>query len=114
MVEEGVDVPKCNAVIRFDFPPNFRSYIQSKGRARARVSQYLLYIEEGEEQGKRFADLKDYHALESELQNICKGRGVPGEEDILRRMEEFVEPYMPYGKDGAKMTLGSSLAAVHR
>ena len=29
VLEEGVDVPKCNLVIRFDFPQNFRSYIQS-------------------------------------------------------------------------------------
>ena len=114
VVEEGVDVPHCNSVIRFDFPPNFRSYIQSKGRARARVSQYILYIEDGEEKGRRLHDLNDYHLLEKELQSICQGRGVPGEEDILRRMEDFVEPYMPYGKDGAKAFLGTSLAAVHR
>lgn len=114
VVEEGVDVPKCNLVLRFDFPPNFRSYIQSKGRARARMSQYILYIEDGEEKERRQHDLDDYHVLEKELQNICQGRIVPGEEEILRRMEEFVEPYMPYGKDGAKALLGSSLATVHR
>ena len=114
VVEEGVDVPKCNSVVRFDFPPNFRSYIQSKGRARAKVSKYLLFIEEGEEKEKRFADLKDYNALEKELQNICKGRSVPGEEDILKRMEEFVEPYMPFGKEGAVTMLGSSLSLIHR
>lgn len=113
VLEEGVDVPKCNSVVRFDFPPNFRSYIQSKGRARARVSKYLLFIEEGDENRKRLSDLKDYHALEKELQNICKGRSVPGEEDVLKRMEEFVKPYMPYGEDGAAAMLGSSLSIIH-
>ena len=114
VIEEGVDVPQCNLVVRFDFPPNFRSYIQSKGRARAKVSKYLLFIEEGEERERRFGDLDNYHVLEKELQNICKGRGVPGEEDVLKRMEEVVEPYMPYGKDGAMATLGSCLASLHK
>ncbi len=32
VLEEGVDVPRCNLVVRFDMPSNFRSYIQSKVR----------------------------------------------------------------------------------
>lgn len=42
VVEEGLDVPKCNLVVRFDFPKTFQSYIQSKGRARAGQSQYII------------------------------------------------------------------------
>ncbi len=114
VVEEGVDVPKCNSVIRFDFPPNFRSYIQSKGRARARESKYILLLEEGEEGGKRQAELRDYTDLEKELQSICQGRCVPGEEDILRRMEELVTPYRPYGPEGPVAMLANSLSLVHR
>lgn len=30
LLEEGVDVPKCNLVIRFDVPKDYRSYSQSK------------------------------------------------------------------------------------
>lgn len=114
VVEEGVDVPKCNSVIRFDFPPNFRSYIQSKGRARARKSKYILLLEEGEEGRKRQAELRDYNALEKELQSICRGRSVPGEEDILRRMEELVTPYRPYGHEGPVAMLANSLSLIHR
>ncbi|CAF1143272.1 unnamed protein product [Rotaria sp. Silwood1] len=36
VVEEGLDIPKCNLVFRFNRPPNFSSYMQSKGRARAK------------------------------------------------------------------------------
>lgn len=43
VVEEGLDVPKCNLVVRFDFPKTYQSYIQSKGRARAKQSQYIIF-----------------------------------------------------------------------
>ena len=48
VVEEGIDVPACNLVVKFDFPTTFRSYIQSKGRARKSGSRYVLLIEEGD------------------------------------------------------------------
>ena len=39
VVEEGIDVPSCNLVIKFDFPQTFRSFVQSRGRARQRGSR---------------------------------------------------------------------------
>ena len=45
VVEEGLDIPKCNVVCRFDFPKNFRSYVQSKGRARAKDSRYYMLVD---------------------------------------------------------------------
>ena len=48
VVEEGLDVPKCNFVVRFDFPKNFGSYVQSKGRARAKDSKYYMLVDEKE------------------------------------------------------------------
>ena len=54
VVEEGIDVPSCNLVVKFDFPQTFRSYIQSKGRARKQGSQYIMMVEKGdrEKEGK--------------------------------------------------------------
>jgi len=46
VLEEGIDVPKCNLVIHFNVPQVYRSYVQSKGRARAQDAYYLLMIEE--------------------------------------------------------------------
>ena len=48
VVEEGLDIPKCNVVCRFDFPKNYRSYVQSKGRARAKGSRYYMLVDEKE------------------------------------------------------------------
>ena len=45
VLEEGIDVTQCNLVIRFDPILTFRSYLQSKGRARAKPSKYIVMIE---------------------------------------------------------------------
>lgn len=31
VIEEGVDIPQCLLVLRYDCPEEYRSYIQSKG-----------------------------------------------------------------------------------
>lgn len=52
VVEEGLDIPKCNVVCRFDFPKSFRSYVQSKGRARAKDSSYYILVDREEKMEK--------------------------------------------------------------
>ena len=114
VVEEGVDVPKCNLVVRFDFPQNFRSYIQSKGRARSKISTFLVLIEQ-ECYGDIFSQLQDYQLLERELQKLCHDRHLPEEEAFLARVADLLAPYMPYGVEaGTRATLGSSLSTLHR
>lgn len=63
IVEEGVDIPKCNLVVRFDLPTEYRSYVQSKGRARAPISNYIMLADT--DKIKSFEeDLKTYKAIE--------------------------------------------------
>lgn len=45
VVEEGIDVPKCSTVIRFDIPKTVRSNVQSRGRARKSDSQFIIMLE---------------------------------------------------------------------
>ena len=62
VVEEGLDIPRCNLVCRFDFPMTFRSYVQSKGRARAKDSNYIILVDEEEyeeKQGELEVDFAD-------------------------------------------------------
>ncbi|PNT67584.1 hypothetical protein BRADI_3g29287v3 [Brachypodium distachyon] len=47
VTEEGIDVPNCSCVIRFDLPRTVSSYVQSRGRARKSSSNYVLMIERG-------------------------------------------------------------------
>ncbi|KAJ0977945.1 hypothetical protein J5N97_013419 [Dioscorea zingiberensis] len=47
VAEEGIHVPDCSCVIRFDLPKTVRSYVQSCGRARKADSHYVIMLERG-------------------------------------------------------------------
>ncbi|XP_053670122.1 endoribonuclease Dcr-1 [Anopheles nili] len=44
VLEEGIELPKCNLVVRWNNPSNYRSYAQCKGRAKAPVAYHILFI----------------------------------------------------------------------
>ncbi|XP_039686333.1 endoribonuclease Dicer homolog 2 isoform X2 [Medicago truncatula] len=48
ILEEGLDVQSCNLVIRFDPSPTVCSFVQSRGRARMRNSDYILMVKSGD------------------------------------------------------------------
>uniref|UniRef100_A0A5S6Q1J4 Uncharacterized protein n=1 Tax=Trichuris muris TaxID=70415 RepID=A0A5S6Q1J4_TRIMR len=66
ILEEGIDVPQCNTVIRFDPPPTFSSFVQSKGRARASDAEYVVIIQKSLSQ-KFSSILKSYVEMEQAL-----------------------------------------------
>lgn len=47
VAEEGIDVPDCDLIIRFDLYDSAIQYIQSKGRARQINSTYITMFENG-------------------------------------------------------------------
>lgn len=47
VAEEGLDIPDCNLIIRFDLYHTVIQYIQSRGRARHANSRYAHYVEKG-------------------------------------------------------------------
>uniref|UniRef100_A0A0K0EYE4 Endoribonuclease dcr-1 (inferred by orthology to a C. elegans protein) n=1 Tax=Strongyloides venezuelensis TaxID=75913 RepID=A0A0K0EYE4_STRVS len=59
VLEEGIDIRQCNLVIRYQFPRNFRSYVQGRGRVRHKEGLYLL-----------LSDKKSIEDDENELQNF--------------------------------------------
>ena len=64
VLEEGIDLPKCNLVVKFDLPHEYRSYVQSKGRARATKSKYYMLVQEAQME-KFMAELKTYKGIEN-------------------------------------------------
>ncbi|KAM3069604.1 Dicer-like protein 1 [Clarireedia jacksonii] len=50
VAEEGLDIPDCNVVVRFDLYDTVIQYIQSRGRARHASSKYYHMIESSNEE----------------------------------------------------------------
>ena len=63
-LEEGIDVSACNVVICFDKPPNLKSFIQRRGRARRVASKYVIMFEDD---GCQTNDISTWHELEEEM-----------------------------------------------
>ena len=85
VVEEGLDIPSCNLVIKFDFPTTFRSYIQSKGRARKAGSCYLLLVEEGD--GVKEANYREWQQVYKMSMEECHSRREEVVQEVVE--EEF-------------------------
>lgn len=47
VLEEGIDLQECNLVVCYDMPTTFRAYVQTKGRARMKQSQYVIMAPAG-------------------------------------------------------------------
>ncbi|XP_022250670.1 endoribonuclease Dicer-like [Limulus polyphemus] len=115
VIEEGMDVPKCNLVVRFDEPPDYRSYVQSKGRARAPNSSFKLMVST-QQKNKFLETLRDFHIIEQLVLSKCHGRECPDDEEIDEQIiNKIKEPYMPVKKEGAaRVTLSSAISLVNR
>lgn len=53
VAQEGLNMPRCNFVVRYNFVSNEIGSVQSKGRARAPDSECYLIVERGSTQEKR-------------------------------------------------------------
>ena len=57
VAEEGIDIPVCNVVVRYDAQYSVRSLVQSRGRARARNS--LFFIVAAPDERTRYERLRE-------------------------------------------------------
>ena len=114
VVEEGLDVPQCNLVIRYSLPDDVCSYLQSRGRARASSSQYIMMVDDKE--SKSFnSQLGDMRGIEKMLEGLCHGRHVPiiddGDEDenlLDKSLDEIIPPFCPHGEGTQTRATGAS------
>ncbi|KAL5255774.1 hypothetical protein ACHWQZ_G011113 [Mnemiopsis leidyi] len=63
VVEEGLDIPACNIVIRYDFPQTYRAYVQSRGRARKKPAKFVFFMKETEK-NEKMRLLGSFHDIE--------------------------------------------------
>ena len=70
IAEEGLDIPECNLVIRFDLYDTLIQYIQSRGRARHINSKYLHMVEESNKM--HIQAVQDVHLGEMVMRQFCE------------------------------------------
>ena len=58
VLEEGVDVPSCNIVVRFDHFDTTKSHIQGKGRARMVGAKIFYLMNNPEIEKKKAAEMQ--------------------------------------------------------
>ncbi|KAL0276264.1 UNVERIFIED_CONTAM: hypothetical protein PYX00_003870 [Menopon gallinae] len=114
-LEEGIDLPKCNLVIRFNVPQNYRSYVFSKERARATDSLFCLLINDTERDGfvQRLAEF-----IEIERLLLKKCMNLEPKDDEEKEADQYVqliEPFCPLmKKNAAYVDLSTAIAHVNR
>ncbi|KAH7574472.1 hypothetical protein JRO89_XS03G0300500 [Xanthoceras sorbifolium] len=109
VVEEGIHVPNCSCVIRFDLPKTVRSYVQSRGRARQNDSQFVMMLERGNI--KQRDQIYDIIRSESSMTDTAIKRDPDG---CFLRSCTF-EKTNSYTVDttGASVTVDSSVSLIH-
>ncbi len=69
VAEEGLDIPDCNLVIRFDLYTTLIQYIQSRGRARHTNSRYIHMCEDGNQEHHQI--IREVRQNENILKRFC-------------------------------------------
>nr|CAD7399819.1 unnamed protein product [Timema poppensis] len=118
VLEEGIDISQCNLVVKFDEPKEYRSYIQSKGRARCGNSIYAVMVNSTQYSTFRVR-FATYQKTEKTLHRLLVGRTEertePAEEDIaLELYDQELPPFCPTGPDGPKVTLTMAIPLIER
>jgi dsRNA-specific ribonuclease len=80
-LEEGIDISACNVVVCFNKPPNLKSFIQRRGRARHEKSTFALFSASDDDTDL----LADWGKMESEMvgEYMRDSRTVDQERDIV-------------------------------
>ncbi|KAF0920587.1 hypothetical protein E2562_035731 [Oryza meyeriana var. granulata] len=120
ILEEGLDVPSCNLVIRFDPSATVCSFIQSRGRARMQKSDYLLLVRRHVFNLVAFVHLGDAEAHTKAKKFLASGQ-IMREESLrlgsisCQPLENTLceESYYLVKSTGAIVTLNSSVQLIY-
>lgn len=115
IIEEGIDIPKCNFVMRFDFPKNYQSYVQCKSRARATDALHILLIPENESK-KFIQNLAHYHYIEKILLSKCASKETSESEEAEADLYDSILPeYKPLAQDDSpRVSLNTAISLINR
>lgn len=117
VAEEGLDIPDCNFIVRFDLCQTLIQYIQSRGRARMRDSEYVHMMEMYNTDHRRVVD--ECRAQETTLRKFCEAmpedrklRGFNYDEEFFLQAEKGQRRYKVLST-GATLNYRQSLGCLH-
>ncbi|KAN0101426.1 P-loop containing nucleoside triphosphate hydrolase protein [Hyaloscypha variabilis] len=110
-LEEGIDVSACNVVICFNKPPNLKSFIQRRGRARHEKSTFMILLSSDDN-----ANLgADWERMESKMieEYMRESRQLDDEE--CRMLDEIEDDSMTLRIEstGARLTLDEAVGHLY-
>ena len=116
IAEEGLDIPLCNVIVRFDLYTTMIQYIQSRGRARHKQSKYVHMMEAGNID--HMWALEEVRKGEIKLRAFCQNqpedrllKGIEADFDNAMLEEKGYQVYKE-PSTGAKLTFGTVLAQL--
>ncbi|KAI7256511.1 dicer-like protein 1, partial [Hortaea werneckii] len=113
VAEEGLDVPECNLVVRFDMYRTMIQYVQSRGRARKANSLFIHMVELGNDiQRELPSEVQFYEtAMRKFCQTLPENRRLTANEDHLEELLANEQNLRVYNEpsSGAKLTYGNAL-----
>lgn len=116
VAEEGLDIPSCNLIIRFDLCKTMIQYVQSRGRARQAESTYIHLAEEGNREHRRSVHQNTEN--EALLRRFCNTQP---EDRLLKGSDYDMEYFLGHERNqhrhvvrstGATLSFGNSLAIL--
>ncbi|XP_012286436.1 endoribonuclease Dcr-1 [Orussus abietinus] len=115
ILEEGIDIPKCNFVMRYDFPKNYQSYVQCKSRARAVDALHVLLVPH-EVSKSSIWQLAQYHYIEQVLLRKSTNKEPSEEEEIeADKYANMIPHYKPLeSEDAPSVSFNSAISLVNR
>lgn len=114
-VGEGIEVPRCNLVVRFDPPESLHAYMHAKGKAKAPNSRFYVMVPR-RESARFLHDLHDCRVTEQILlKRSHEDDTTPDEEVDAAYADGLIPPYRPLDvPDSPKVTMSTAIALVNR
>ncbi|XP_052107136.1 endoribonuclease Dicer-like isoform X2 [Mytilus californianus] len=116
-LEDGIDVPRCNMIMKFDPPKDYRSYSRSKGLARAKDAEYLILIDDNKTETFK-EDLQMFKGVEKVLIGWRQNKESENDLEIIEDDLDCIELLPPYYPNSdmpsIQVNLCNAIALVNR